>query len=223
MSHSTQSRNRRTRNKVLALLSAGLVLGVGATYTLASWNDSEFVFGGIDGTTPGIGTSTFEVEQNRNATVWDQHETADGGALTFSTGALALTPGDATYAGVQLRTTATSVAGTLALEAAVQSTTPALASDPDLWAALELRVVVAEAASTCAAANFTAGATYVVGSFAAPAALATAGTGTSSLSAAGANNQGYCFEISLPADEAGNDALMGKVVAPVWEFIGTSI
>lgn len=223
----------------MALLAGGLVLGIGATVTLAVWNDSEWVVGGIDangdGTpdAPGVGTSIFEVQQNVSApfvsTAWADRESEPGGGLTFTAGALALTPGDAIYAPVSLSTTTTSVAAeTIALAAAIPSTaiTNTVDADDALFEALQLRVVVAEttratAPATCAGAAFTADADYVIGSNAGPVALDTAGALTPALESAGTNKQDYCFEISLPAGAP--SSLQGRSVAPAWQFIAASL
>lgn len=225
MSESSTVRSRLTRGRVFALLSGGLVLGLGATATLATWSDNEWVFGGIDGVTPGVGTSTFEVEQSRTLAniAWDQFETANGGVLTLDSKALALTPGDATYTHVSLRSTSASVAGKINLLAATTAVSPQPVSDAGLWAALRLRVVVTTGTSpTCSAASFSSGATYAVGTFAAPALMtATPVTLDSSLSAAGANQQNYCFELTLPTGVA--DTLQGKKVTPAWQFHSESL
>lgn len=225
MSESTTVRSRLTRGRVFALLSGGLVLGLGATATLATWSDNEWVFGGVDGATPGIGTSTFEVEQSRTLanTAWDQFEVANGGLLTLDSKALALTPGDSTYTHVSLRSTAASVAGRINLLAATTAGTPQPVSDTGLWAALRLRVVVTTGASpTCSSTSFSSGAVYAVGSFAAPALMtATPATLDSSLTAAAGNQQNYCFEITLPAGSA--DTLQGKKVTPAWQFHSESL
>ena len=225
MSERPSFRSRLTRGRVFALLSGGLVLGLGATATLASWSDNEWVFGGVDGALPGIGTSTFEVEQSRTLanTAWDQFETAPGGLLQLDSKALSLTPGDATYTHVSLRTTSTSVAGTINLLAGTTAGSPQPVSDTGLWSALRLRVVVTTGATpTCAAGSFTAGATYAVGTFAAPALMtATPTTLNSPLALNGTTQQNYCFEITLPTGVA--DTLQGKQVTPVWQFHSESI
>jgi predicted ribosomally synthesized peptide with SipW-like signal peptide len=212
------------RRKLFALLSGGLIVGVGATATLATWNDSEWVFGGVDSSASGIQSSTFEVEQNRtmsSLTGWDQQESEPGGALTLTAPALALTPGDATFTQVSLRTTSDSVAGTLDLLPGIQAALPHPPSSASLWAALQLRVVVTTgAAPVCDLSQFGAGATFVIGGPSVAGAIGDAGTLTRSLAAAGGNQQNYCFEISLPAGSP--DSLMGEGATPVWEFRSTS-
>ncbi len=233
----TRTPSSSRRRKVTALLVAGLVAGVGVTSTLAVWNDSEWISGGVDSNgdgipdTPGVGTSSFEVQQNVSspfsASAWADRETNPGGALAFTTGALSLSPGTATYAPVSLRTSPTSIAAeSVALRGAVASTGVTVAdAGGALFSALQLRVVVAETAAgvtpaACSAAAFSAGATYVVGSSTTPAALGAAGTVDRTLAAAAGDKQDYCFEVSLPAGAP--STLQGRTVAPAWEFFGTS-
>jgi predicted ribosomally synthesized peptide with SipW-like signal peptide len=233
------------RQKTMAILAAGLVLGLGATMTLAVWNDTEWVTGGVDsdgdGITdiPGIGTSTFEVGQNTTvpytAAGWVDREVAPGGALDFSIDALSLAPGGVVYAPVSLRTTDASVAASnIALSAAIPATlTPPAADTGDLlFDALNLRIVVATTAeaatpAACDATAFDADATYIVGALATFPDLATAGTNPAApapaidLAAEGDDKLDYCFEVSLP--DGVSDALQGRTVAPAWQFIADSV
>ncbi|PPF53406.1 acyl-CoA dehydrogenase [Clavibacter michiganensis] len=228
--HADRPRMTR-RTKTMAFLSGGLVLGLGITATLAAWTDSEWVFGGnADGTGPGLGTSTFEVEQNVSSPYlpaeFAQDETNPGQDLTFTAGALALTPGTSVYAPVALRTVAGSVAGTVVLqdsEPAVGVGLEADDADDALLGALTLRVAVSATATTCDAAAFATGALVTSG----PLATA-AGTGSQTLDASGGNTQFYCFEITLPAAPTlptgvTLDDLQGRTVTPAWEFLSTSV
>ena len=214
----------------MALLAGGIVLGVGATATLASWTDSEWVFAGTGTGGPGVGTSVFEVQQdasNPATGTFDDFETNPGDALSFGVGALALSPGQTVYAPVALRTTTASIAGTLGLSAAVAATgvtatSPAVLDAPGagLWNALTLQVVVSDSTYTCNLAAMSAQ-TEVI---AAGSALNAAGTVTRSLSAASGNTQYYCFAITLPTPGTAGafDILQGHVVAPAWRFAATS-
>jgi predicted ribosomally synthesized peptide with SipW-like signal peptide len=233
------------RQKTMAVLAAGLVLGLGATMTLAVWNDSEWVTGGADtngdgiADTPGIGTSTFEVNQNTtspyDADGWIDAEVAPGGALDFSIDALSIAPGGVVYAPVSLTTTDASVAAAnIALSAAIPATltTPTNDTDGLLFAALDLRVVVATSAeadtpAACDATAFDGDSVYIVGGAAAFPALGTAGTNPVApapaidLAASSADKLDYCFEVTLPADAP--DTLQGRTVAPAWQFIADSV
>ncbi|PJJ55632.1 SipW-dependent-type signal peptide-containing protein [Compostimonas suwonensis] len=222
------------RKKAFAIMAGGLVLGLGVTATLAAWTDTEWIFGGnAAGDGPGVGTSTFEVEQNTSspyvATAFDQFEANPGDTMIFGVDALALSPGDAVYAPVALRTIADSLGGSVELQAAVEAdesdfTTPSVDPDGLLWGALDLRVSVAEdAVLPCTADAFAPGATII-----ADGPLATAdGSIAQELDAESGNVQHYCFELTLP--EAPTlpvgfdlDDLQGLSIAPAWEFAADS-
>jgi len=219
----------RRRTKAFALAAGGaLVLG-GLGYTLASWTDTEWVFGGDDSGGGGVGTSGFEVEQNVTAPFaaagFTSDETNPGQALRFTVDALALSPGTATYAPVALRTAADSIAGDVALRAAVPADGVSVTdADDTLWDALRVRV--ATVTGTTAACDASA--------FATPADViadgplgTTAATATQRLAADGTSTQLYCFEVSLPEAPtlpAGTsvDALQGRTAAPAWQFAAES-
>src|SRR5690554_6759583 len=106
-----QKKTQRGR-KAVAIAAVTGVLGVGVYTTLASWTDNEWVVAGFDSDgdgTPDIGTSTFEVQQNRtqqaaDAGAWEDRETnLEAGDLEFTT-AVTLSPGTTLYAPVALRT-----------------------------------------------------------------------------------------------------------------------
>ena len=212
--------------------------GSGSDHTLATWNDSEWVWGGANNT-PGVGTGEFEVQQNVTSPFsdtgadWADRETNPGGGLTFSAGALSLSPGDTVYAPVALRTTDDSAGATVTLrQAATAAITPAYdqaVSDPDgdLWKSIQVSVYTesaadpdADPANTCTAAQ--------IGSWGSPIAgittLDTAATATQTLAPEAGSTQHYCFVLHLPDTlQAGLtstsiDELQGREIAPAWEF-----
>ncbi|MBL3699094.1 acyl-CoA dehydrogenase [Leucobacter luti] len=206
-------------------MAAGiLVVGVGATYTLASWNDAEWVWGGADGD-PNVGTSSFNVQQNASApfttTGWGDFETNPGDELTFTAGSLTLTPGDTIYAPVALQTSADSVAGTVQLQGAVAATGITVSdTGGSLWSAIRATVHTATGATppaACTAAGAgNAGWTTLVTN----APLNTVGNATQTLAADAGSVQHYCFALTLPAGSP--DTLQGRTIAPAWEFAATS-
>lgn len=196
---------RRSRplalRRIRAVLAGGLVLGVGATGTLAAWTDPEqatatFTAGvfGIQGSTDGGAT-------------WADHPTTPA-ALTFSAPATAMLPGDTVYAAFSVRTTANSVAGRLQL-------TAGSGNGAGLGGSLRYGVAVVPD-TTCGASTFAAATKIVaVGS------VLTAGAPTTqAVAAAGAGMVTYCFAVTLPAT-TGN-AAQGTGVTASWTITGTT-
>lgn len=236
-SRTTDARTRRRR--ILALLSGGLVLGIGGTMTLASWNDTEWAWAGA-GSLPGVVTSEFVVYQNTQTprdglgtTDWVERPTNPGDGLVFEPLTAgdeldALTPGETFYAPVALKTSDESIGGTVSLHGAVAAAAIAdpAAIDPDglLWDNLRVRVALqtqpsADPAPACDATAFSSG-TVIVGADGATA-LDTAGVADRPLAGAGAEVQYYCFELALP-DNPVTQTLQGRAVGPAWEFVSTS-
>lgn len=219
-----------TRRKVFALAAGAAVLGIGATATLAAWTDSEWVFGGNGDGGPGIGTSSFNVQQSVEApfTAFDDQPDNPGGEMVFAPGALELSPGDSVYAQMALRTATDSIAGDVTLQPAVgaQGVVPP-ATDPGiLAAALDLRVVTNDIPFTCDVTAFS-------GLLGAPTLIAdgplvgTGGGVAQTLDALAGSTQYYCFEITLPdgftpTPPSTVDDYMGLTVAPAWEFTAES-
>jgi predicted ribosomally synthesized peptide with SipW-like signal peptide len=201
------NRRRRVLLRVRALLAGGLVLGVGGTMTLAAWNDSEFAAGTFSASSFALQSST------DSGGTWQEHATS-GTAATMSFNAAGMSPGAVNYAPIWVRTTAGSVSGTLAL----QGGQLAAGGNAGLFAALDYRVVRYTSGS-CAAGQFTAGASYIVGSSSSKVALGTAGSSTAVAANSGTPVQ-LCFEITLKAAAA--NSLQGTTAGTVWEIKGTS-
>jgi hypothetical protein len=213
----------------MAFAAGGALIVGGLGYTLASWTDTEWVWGGNgDGGGPGVGTSTFKVEQNVTAPYTDsgftQSETNPGQGLTFTANAISLSPGDATYAAVALRTASGSVAGDVALEPAVPASGIAAVDSGDtLWDALHVRVATISTTATCSQASFQDPAAIIADG---PLA-STAGTASETLAADSGSTEVYCFEVSLPAAPTLPNGvaladLQGRTVAPAWQFSAES-
>jgi hypothetical protein len=204
----------RRAQKIAAIAAAGVVLLGGATITsLAAWTDSEYVVGGFDGN-PGIGTSTFEVEQNTiEPVLWVNEEEAPGGVIDFGLGALSLSPGATVYGWVQLRTSPTStVGGTLTLNGAFDDQAP----DSPLFTELTYGAKIVALPGNCDQTGFDGSATIVaaVGS-----ALSAAGGATFVLDAIHTPKT-VCFAVTL--DSGAPDTLQGEVTSPVWNFSAIS-
>lgn len=225
MSHNRVAERRsHTRNKVLAISAAGAVLAAGITIpSLAAWTDIEWIAGLAGGGSTGVSTQSFNVEQLTALSTddeWGDYETQGSpNYIDFTDAAAALTPGDTVYAWVQLRTEQGSLGGELSLGADTDTSTPALAGVLTYGA----RIVADETA--CTQAGFDASTTTI----AAPgSALDADGTATFELEAApDATTPGevvtLCFALTLPGTEAGNEAIQGQTVTPIWHFDAVSI
>lgn len=219
----------RTRNKVFAIASVGLVVGVGAAMTLATWTDTEWDYAGL-GNVPGLGTSTFVVQQDTTnpytGDAFGTFHTNPGNSLEFSVGALTLSPGASVAAPVALETTTPSVAGSLQLEAAVPAT-GVTSDDPTsaLWNDLQVQVGWVSVAPnddvpacTTSLANYTS--ITMTTSPTAQGLSAVPAVGTQPLMAATGNVLHYCFVVSMPDDAP--SSLQGLTVAPAWQFSAVS-
>jgi SipW-cognate class signal peptide len=232
MGVSMENQKRRlVRRRIFAVAAGGAALGVGVAATLAAWTDTEWVFGGDGAGGPGVGTSTFAIEQNTDPgfdpTAWTDEPDNPGGQMVFTAAGLLgteLTPGDSVYAAVALRTKNASIAGDVQLQAADPAAGIATDDPGDLlFDALDVRVATSATAFTCDATAFTGPATVI-----ADGSLATTGaTLTQSLAAASGSTQYYCFEVTLPdpiplAGGTTPEDYMGRTIAPAWEFVATS-
>ncbi|MBB1012836.1 putative ribosomally synthesized peptide with SipW-like signal peptide [Dietzia kunjamensis] len=92
----TLDRNRKRK----ALLAGGVVLGLGATMTLAAWTDDVWV-----NSTFSSGNFNVQAAVDSAGTSWLEHNVTPGGALTFTVAATAaaMTPTDSVYAPINFR------------------------------------------------------------------------------------------------------------------------
>lgn len=130
--------SRGRRRKLKAILAGGIVLGLGATITLAAWNDSEYATGTFT-------AGTFSMEGSTNGTTYAEHNTAGtAAALTFSTGFDDISPGDVVAAPFAVRLTA---ATTYDATVTVASATPA----PPAFVGLTYGIATVPAFADCSA------------------------------------------------------------------------
>ncbi len=200
-------RARRWR-QVRALLAGGLVLGLGASATIAAWTDSENASGDFR-------AGAFMIEANADGT-WNNTR-----QMTFTTGTMF--PGSVTYAPVLLRTTPdTTVAGELKLSGAPASSSGAIIGSLEYRTVLQ-PVPAGSPRPACGAAAFTGGAQYVVGGSSSWQPLATALTAGSSqrLEAAQRSTLQYCFEVRLRTTAP--NAAQGTSASSTWTWDATSV
>lgn len=220
----TTTFDSRRRDKVRALLAGGLVLGIGAAYTLAAWTDNEWVFGGAGPDDNNPGTKVYAMEQNTVAPfapgTWTDEPEANGGYLDFTVQAASLLPGDTVYAPFQLRAKAGSEALTVSLAEARQATVPAVgdANSTALYDALTVQAWVNVGADDCSDGGDQTGGEVLV---AAASSLDTVGAAPFDLLAGAAGAAGapvdLCFALTLPAGTS-DVTLQGKNVVPLWRF-----
>jgi predicted ribosomally synthesized peptide with SipW-like signal peptide len=191
----------RASIKVRAALAAGLVLGLAAGLTVASWTDAERV------------GATF------TASSFDLQSSLQGAAFTNSTSVTGnvtgLYPGSLAYLSLKVKTAAVSTAGTVSLSAAANST--------GLDAVMRYRII--RNAPTCNAAAYSGSPTFVVGG-AGPtyqqANAALAATPGLSLTANAGSEIDYCIELGMPATGVSQGTYAGASGTVTWNIIGTS-
>lgn len=197
--------------RVRALLAGSLVLGVGATLTLAAWTDTEQARGTFAASTFGIVGSASSTAPAPENTFTDYSVTATPAALAFTAPFDTMSPGTTVYARFAVKTTAaTNVTGKVALSAAA-------GAGSGLGPYLKYGVKVIPSTSTCTAASFAASSTVIV---AEGSALTVAGSNPQALAAAGSSTVPYCFAVTLPTGTA--NAAQGLTSTATWTFTATS-
>jgi predicted ribosomally synthesized peptide with SipW-like signal peptide len=187
------------------LLIGSLVLGVGATATVAAWTDDEFASGQIS-----AGTFSL-VSRSSEAATFVAHDTSATAAV-LPLAATNLYPGESRAAFIQIKTSG-NVPGSVNLTAVTANATGT--ANLALQTALTVRIVptsaVGDTPPTCTTAT-TGGTTGPITSVLALTAMP--------LQANGANTVTYCVIVTLPTNAA--SAAQGGIVTPIWTFTGTT-
>lgn len=190
------------RRKVAAILAGGLVLGVGAAYTLAAWNDSEFATG-----TFGAGTFDLQGSSTDGAT-FTSDTAAPGKTLSFTLNADRLEPSGAVYSPFAIKLSAASnYQASIALSEATTDTTGTIST--------HLTYSVYEVASwnaTCSAANPPVTAALVSG-------RAATAAGSVALTSLTAVDTPKFLCLVVTADSGLTQGSAGTIT---WEFVGTA-
>lgn len=201
---SSAARNARWL-RARAVLAAGLVLGVGATVTLAAWNDSEYASGTLTAGTFGIVGST-------DGTTFTDHAATPGATISFTLPAGAMIPGSVVYGRFVVKTAPNSVVGSLTLTPTSPVTGPT-----NLGQFLTYGAKILPTGTACTAATYAASAAVSV----AAGSLLTVGDATPRpLSANGASDVNYCFAVTLPIGV--DNAAQGKTVLASWQFTAST-
>ncbi|HEY4153458.1 MAG TPA: SipW-dependent-type signal peptide-containing protein [Pseudolysinimonas sp.] len=201
MTVSRLSERPRASVKVRAALAGGLVFGLAAGLTVASWTDAERV-----GAT--FTASSFGLQVSLNGAAYSN-------ASSVTASVSGVYPGSPLYIPLKVETATVSIAGTVSLSAAANST--------NLDAVLRYRIV--KTLLTCNAAAFTTSPIFVVGG-AGPAtyqqvSTALAATPGLAVAANASTEVGYCIELGMPATGVAqtNAGTSGTVT---WNIVGTS-
>ena len=212
MPRHAERRRRRGAARWRAVLAGGLVLGAGATATLAAWTDTEVATGNF-------GSSVFDLQsQSAGSPTYADHPEAPGASLTFN--AAAMSPGVSHYAWLNVRTTpASTVAGDVGLTGLVVDT-----EDDLLAPALEYRAVRTISPNptiACDVAAFAAPSIYIVGGTSTwvPLTDAPPAPVSNPIGPAGASI-GFCFDVRVMVGAA--NTFQGQTASSTWTFTGTS-
>jgi predicted ribosomally synthesized peptide with SipW-like signal peptide len=193
--------NRRKLTIARAILAGGLVLGVGATATLAAWNDSEYAQGTFT-------AGSFDLQGSTDGTTFAQHATSGTAAtLAFTVNPTDLSPQAVVYAPFAVRLAAGTTDG-----ASVAFQTPVATGT-----VTGLTYSVYEtSAFGCSATNLPGGTELITdAAFTASTSATfplTAGTG-----GAAGPTQNLCFVVT-----AGASLTQGQTGSATWQLLATS-
>lgn len=203
---SAASGKTTARRRVQAVLAGGLVLGVGAAVTLASWNDSEFA----DGI---FGSAAFNLEGSTDGETYTDHASADA-AATLDFSADNMTPGQTVHTPFWVRLDPdTTVDGTIEAADGIGITT----SEGTNTANLSYEVTADP--DSCDAAGAATGATVASG-----ADLSTGVGSTSTIDlAAGDGSAGAPVQLCFAVTAAEEEFAQGDTTEVTWEVLATSV
>ena len=202
MTVSAESGRPRASIRVRAALAGGLVFGITAGLTVASWTDAEFVRSTFT-------ASTFNLQTSVNGAAYSA-------VNPVSAAAAGIYPGSSgtRYVSLKVKTAAVSTAGTVSLSAAANG-------GGGLTPALRSRIVVTS--DPCTSGVFTAGATYAAGGFAAYQMVSAVMPASPALPVAanGGSEVSYCIELSI-ATAAAQVTYQGTTATATWTVTGQS-
>lgn len=192
---------RLLSRRIRAVLAGGLVFGVGATMTLAAWNDSEH----------GNATFTagrFDIVGAIDGATFSSHPVGTPAALSFSAPFSTMAPGNTVYSLFSVRTANPSVAGTLQL-----SVTSTAGTGLGTYLRYGVRAI---AGTTCNSTTYPAGTAVVPDN----STMSIGGTGTQAVAANGGTTVNYCFAVTLPAGT--DNGAQGLTAIQTWQVAGVS-
>ena len=199
----------RASIKVRAALAGGLVFGLAAGLTVASWTDAEHVGASFS-------ASSFNLQTNVQGA---GYTTTAGSTGTVTATAAGIYPGSAgtRYVQLKVKTAAVSLAGTVSLSAAANA-------GGGLTPVLRSRIVTTTPAAACSSAAFFAGAAYIAGTNTTYQMVSAALPATTPIAVA-ANGGGtevtYCIELSI-ATATVQATYQGQAATATWTVTGQS-
>lgn len=211
-----EARSRRFR-RVRALLAGGLVLGIGATATLAAWTDQEFTHATIT-------AGTFAVESRVSAGAPFVGAPSNPMLGLNATG---LYPGEKRAAWIQIRDKG-SVGGVVSLSGVAvtgaDGTSAPVLNSLALRNGLKASVAVntglgpgTDPATWCTTSTTAASTTGILGIGTVP-----TPTATGALIAAGATQNIVTFCVILELPVGADNSVQGGAVIPTWTFTATT-
>lgn len=205
--------DRRRRRK--ALLAGGLVLGVGATMTLAAWSDDVFVSG-----TFAAGNFGIQGAVDSSASSWAEYDTSGTAAsMSFTVNPTAMTPGASVYAPLSLRVdpAKNSYAANVTLPTAPTGPTTPSTANTAFFNNLQISLFNVPPAN-CNQAGVSAATPIAPFS---NAALSTTTSSTITTLPTSSAPYSMCFRITLKSD-APTTVMGGQTGALQWKFSATS-
>lgn len=206
-----ENRQQRSR-RVRAVLAGGLVFGVGAAATLASWTDQEVA-------TATITAGTFAIESRTNLGAFE--DSPHTPALTLPLGATGLYPGEKRAAWIQIQNKG-SVPGTVSLSGVTvvgaDNVSAPTGNSANLQNVLKVGVAVTTTTNGAVAPSCTTATPTT--SVATGATVVPAPVATGALAANRGNIVSFCVVVEFPVT-AGNNT-QGGDVRPTWTFTATT-
>lgn len=205
-----ESRSRKRK----AILAGGIVLGLGASMTLAAWTDDVWVSSSFS-----AGRFNVQGAVDLAGTAWGEYNTSGGaGPLIFTVPVTAMSPGDSVFAPLNLRVDPTKNSYDAAITLPTAPSAPAT-GDANKAFFGALKVTLYNVTPSNCSSTGTSLATPLSGFNG----VALGTTTTSPLLTLNKNStpQGICFKISLPAG-APMTVQGGTTGALSWNFNATS-
>jgi len=188
--------------RIRALLAGGLVLGTGATATLASWNDGEYA-------TATFTSGSFGIQGSLDGTTYAEHNPSASpnpspAATLFTPPITGMLPGAVSYAPFAVRTISGSLAGRVQLQVTAAPT--------GNLTALRYGVKTVQNVASCTATGYASGSAVIADGTT----LDTGSTNFQTLGASSSSPVTYCFAFTLPA--SADNTMQGQSLAQTWQF-----